>query len=190
MSPPVQPVIYPRVQCVSVNLMLAARLRPKSERTKASYHANPSPHALLQQALPPGSTHVSSGPTATKNQNVDFSLFRGNGQLPSSPESRKQSTLSTTSMEKFTSLNAEPAPQSQRSLASDSLAPFGLLRRSATAGNFTIANILNAEDEPTADHAHRQGDKPEFGNDRVNDMNDPINRNLLDLATAQDLFNQ
>ncbi|ODH34118.1 hypothetical protein ACO22_03163 [Paracoccidioides brasiliensis] len=74
------------------------------------------------------------------------------------------------------------------SMASDSLSPYGLLPRSATSGKFSIANVLNAEDEPPTPHAtERRTDSPTNGG-YANDMNDPVIRNLVDLQTAQKLF--
>ena len=74
-------------------------------------------------------------------------------------------------------------------MASDGLTPFGLLRKSATAGNFTIANILNAESE---DNGGEESPPGRFGEEdnQVNDLNDPVNQNLIDLPTAQGLFDK
>ncbi|KAI2039573.1 hypothetical protein LOZ47_002212, partial [Ophidiomyces ophidiicola] len=73
-------------------------------------------------------------------------------------------------------------------MASDSLAPFALLRKSATAGNFTIANILNVDDQsPLADDASPPDPAPP-ADSSIKDPNDPVNRNLINMPVAQGLF--
>lgn len=78
---------------------------------------------------------------------------------------------------------------SEPSLASDSLAPYGWLPKSATAGKFSIANVLNAEDESPTHHASEYRARS-FATDEnyVNDMNDPINLDIVDLPTSRILF--
>lgn len=81
------------------------------------------------------------------------------------------------------------APHTARPAATDSLAPFALLRKSTTPGNYTIANILNADDdEQGGDEASRMDDR--MTDDWPIDINDPVNENLLSLPIAHGLFDK
>ena len=115
-----------------------------------------------------------------------FQSGHGGRQCRSSPEESKQSAEWS---DHHPSVKSEPARSPVCPMASDSLAPFSLLRKSATSGNFTIANILNAGNE-----SHGRDDSPlsDHGGDHnyVSDMNDPVNRNLINLPTAQSLFDR
>ncbi|KKZ62248.1 hypothetical protein EMCG_00415 [[Emmonsia] crescens] len=96
---------------------------------------------------------------------------------------------STPSTDRDVPINIERAERSEPSLASDSLAPYGWLPKSATAGKFSIANVLNAEDEPPTHHASEHRAASFAREDSyVNDLNDPINLDLVDLSAAQNLF--
>jgi hypothetical protein len=107
-------------------------------------------------------------------------------QCRSSPEESNQSAERS---DHKPSVKSEPARSPDCPMASDSLAPFSLLRKSATSGYFTIANILNVENE-----SHGREDSPPLdrcGDDNcVSDVNDPVNRNLINLPTAQSLFDR
>ncbi|EEP81413.1 predicted protein [Uncinocarpus reesii 1704] len=108
-------------------------------------------------------------------------------QSDHTPIDTKQNWLPPFPKENVTS-STQKVLKTSRSLASNSLAPFALLRKSATAGNFTIANILNVEDEsPIGDDPSNAEDfaKEEFP---IKDPNDPVNRNLLSMPSAQGLF--
>ncbi|OAT10031.1 hypothetical protein BDBG_05713 [Blastomyces gilchristii SLH14081] len=98
-------------------------------------------------------------------------------------------TLATPSTDRDVPATVERPEGSEPSLASENLAPYGCLRKSATAGKFSIANVLNAEDEsPTYHSSKRRTASFASGDSYRHDMNDPINLNLVDLLTAQDLF--
>lgn len=74
----------------------------------------------------------------------------------------------------------------------DGLAPFRLLRKSATSGNFTIANILNAEeDSDSSSNNGKNNGEATYTNEcesGVDEQNDPIIRGLVSHPTAQGLF--
>ncbi|EDN07411.1 GAL4 & fungal specific transcription factor domain-containing protein, priB [Histoplasma capsulatum] len=96
---------------------------------------------------------------------------------------------STPSTDRDVPASVERKECSEPSLASDSLAPYGWLPKSATAGKFSIANVLNAEDESPTHHASEYRARS-FATDEnyVNDMNDPINLDIVDLPTSRILF--
>ncbi|PGH00029.1 hypothetical protein GX51_06028 [Blastomyces parvus] len=97
--------------------------------------------------------------------------------------------LATPSTDRGLSVSVERPEGSEPSLASDSLAPYGWFPQSATGGKFSIANVLNAEDEsPTYYSSKRRRTSFTSEDSYVHDMNDPINLNLVDLPTAQNLF--
>ncbi|PGH00113.1 hypothetical protein AJ79_08296 [Helicocarpus griseus UAMH5409] len=95
---------------------------------------------------------------------------------------------STPSTERDTTVNVTPVERSEPSLASDSLAPFGLLGKSATAGKFSIANVLNAEEQSPVCHATDRRGSYATEDAYVDDMDDPVNLNLIDLPTARKLY--
>lgn len=96
----------------------------------------------------------------------------------------------------------------------DELTPFGLLKKSTTAGNFTIANILDAD----GDESDSEGNQPKEGNDAPpetghtgaadmkvlqgegqggntssegsQDTNDPITQEVVSLSEAQQLYDE
>lgn len=93
----------------------------------------------------------------------------------------------------------------------DELTPYGLLKKSTTAGNFTIANILDADNEDSESESNpRPGDAPDpdslhtgssdveergEGQEKIisgesNDAKDPISRGLVSLPTAQQLYHE
>ncbi|KLJ07019.1 hypothetical protein EMPG_17494 [Blastomyces silverae] len=97
--------------------------------------------------------------------------------------------LATPSTDRDVPVSLERHEGSEPSLASESLAPYGWLPKSATAGKFSIANVLNAEDESPTYHSSKRRTASFASEDSyARDMNDPINLNLVDLPTAQDLF--
>ena len=121
---------------------------------------------------------------ATENSHVQDGY--SNGRYRTSPDDRKQSADRT---DRRPSVKVEPPHGAEHPMASDSLSPFGVLRRSATSGHFTIANILNVESESQADLVSPRSDHG--GDDSyVTDGNDPVNRNMINLSTAQSLFDR
>ncbi|OJD24117.1 hypothetical protein ACJ73_04523 [Blastomyces percursus] len=96
--------------------------------------------------------------------------------------------LAAPSSDRDVLVSVERPEGSEHTSASGSLAPYGWLPKSATAGKFSIANVLNAEDESSTYHSSRRRTASFAQNSYVRDMNDPINLNLVDLPTAQDLF--
>ncbi|KAI5296669.1 hypothetical protein KEM52_002076 [Ascosphaera acerosa] len=73
----------------------------------------------------------------------------------------------------------------------DGLAPFSLLRKSTTAGNFTIANILNAEEDSSSSSGTergRSGSMRDTAELHIDEKHDPIVLGLVSLPTAQGLF--
>ncbi|KAI2318456.1 hypothetical protein LOZ00_003308 [Ophidiomyces ophidiicola] len=146
------------------------KLRPKAERLKASGKALP--------ASPPPTTTTTTNPVS-KREPADSPGLPSDAS-PARRPPRLGSALSTP--------QSPPAAQLPPTMASDSLAPFALLRKSATAGNFTIANILNVDDQsPLADDASRPDPAPP-ADASIKDPNDPVNRNLINMPVAQGLF--
>ncbi|EFW17496.1 conserved hypothetical protein [Coccidioides posadasii str. Silveira] len=140
------------------------KLRPKAERMKASNTAS-ALTSMHQGSNPP--TASAAEPT---------------------PKIEREDTLSQHSGHLLIDVKHHNLMQINRSLASDSLAPFALLRKSATVGNFTIANILNVEEETPA--GEETPDPDVLGQDDLpmKDPDDPVNRNLLSMPSAQGLF--
>lgn len=139
---------------------------------ESSKQAAASPQPVAESGSDVGSTHT----IRTDGFQDSTSTLREGVQTFSARES--PFTTKTTS-----------ASHTSRPVAPDSLAPFALLRKSTTAGNYTIANILNADEE---EHG---GDETVRLDDRMTDgwpidMNDPVNENLLSLPVAQDLFDK
>ncbi|KAI5303088.1 hypothetical protein KEM56_000044 [Ascosphaera pollenicola] len=84
-----------------------------------------------------------------------------------------------------------PASTTQPISNTDGLAPFRLLRKSATAGNFTIANILNAEEDSDSSSSNEKANRNgsyRTGDNEIDEQNDPVLRVLVNLPTAQGLF--
>ncbi|OJD18325.1 hypothetical protein AJ78_01638 [Emergomyces pasteurianus Ep9510] len=105
------------------------------------------------------------------------------------PASQARSSPST---DRDVPVDVERSKCPEETLTPDNLAPYGWLPKSATFGKFSIANVLNAEDESPAHSAseHRAASFPSESSEdsSVNDTNDPVNLDLVDFPTAQYLF--
>lgn len=106
-----------------------------------------------------------------------------------SPPSTPHSNLNASKSENATASNRRSQP-SRRFGPTAALAPFRLLSRSTTAGNFTLANILNAEEEEG--HSSSDGGESKGINDLdgVDEQSDPVCLGILNLTTAQSLFDK
>lgn len=70
------------------------------------------------------------------------------------------------------------------------LAPFKLLSKSTTAGNFTLANILNTEGDEDRTSSDDSELKAMHDLDGVDEQSDPVCLGILNVATAQSLFDK
>ncbi|KAM5432152.1 hypothetical protein McanCB21832_005163 [Microsporum canis] len=162
------------------------KLRPKAERLKAAAGLP----ALLSSAPPQDSSPAAATPEEVTNSSLDI-ITRSPKRIksdasfssPDLPDRPIQPVISS----------ENPLPTKLVSIAqlthplSDSLVPFALLKKSATPGNFTIANILNAENESPGDESSSHwGDC--LADDVPIDQNDPVFQNLINLPIAQGLF--
>ncbi|WEW57044.1 hypothetical protein PRK78_002503 [Emydomyces testavorans] len=159
-----------------------ARLRPKAERMKTTNGTSTSSSTLRQ-----GSSPVT--PTATEPMmkvEPDDAMVPVGDALSSDTKQRQLSPKESSGSEVPTPKNVQTA----HSMASDSLAPFAVLRKSATAGNFTIANILNVDDESSVgeESSHLEVFRQEHF--PTKDPNDPVNRSLINMPMAQGLFDK
>ncbi|EFQ99470.1 priB protein [Nannizzia gypsea CBS 118893] len=157
------------------------KLRPKAERLKAAGLP-----ALLSSAPP-----QDSSPAVTPEGIVGSSIDTRSPKRIKSDTSFSSPDLPDKPIQPaITSDN--PLPTKLASIAqlthplSDSLAPFALLKKSSTPGNFSIANILNAENESQAEEPSHWKDC--LADDAPIDQNDPVLQNLINLPIAQGLF--
>nr|KMM70858.1 protein priB [Coccidioides posadasii RMSCC 3488] len=171
--------MYPRAGFHNVQSIL----RPKAERMKASNTAS-ALTSMHQGSNPPTASAAEPTPKIERED----TLSQHSGHLLIDVKHHNLSPISKASSAREAS--TLKSMQINRSLASDSLAPFALLRKSATVGNFTIANILNVEEETPA--GEETPDPDVLGQDDLpmKDPDDPVNRNLLSMPSAQGLFDK
>ncbi|PGH14759.1 hypothetical protein AJ80_05803 [Polytolypa hystricis UAMH7299] len=156
------------------------KLRPKAERMKAS--------TSYMEVSPPRESDTRTNSVTTTCSTISTEQDEPS-VVHSSALDDEHPAAAFRSVKRQSPLNwASGSGSSVSSMASDGLAPFGLLRKSATTGNFSIANILNAEDENPVGDDSRRPNSSALENSQVDDIDDPVNKNLLSLSTAQSLF--
>ncbi|KAF3482720.1 priB protein [Arthroderma uncinatum] len=159
-------------------------LRIPSSRSKTGHKAAGLP-ALLSSAP------QESSPATTPEEVIKSALDTRSPKRIKSDASFSSPDLPDTQLQPTVSSDS-PLPTKLASISqlthplSDSLAPFALLKKSATPGNFTIANILNAENESQGDESSHWGDC--LSDDVPIDQDDPVLQNLVNLPIAQGLF--